>query len=110
MLNINQIIENTEELEDEFYGKEEGDFEGGVCEDNYECAEWSRSNVDGLFLTIRKLANEVLILRGRTKALGDSLSTATNLLSEAHDIMDDVHLYETDLYREISKYFDGEDE
>lgn len=110
MLDINQILKNTEELEDEYYGNEEEDFEGGVFEDNYECAEWARRNVDGLFSTIRKLANEVSMLRGRTKALEDSLSKATSLLSEAHDAMDDVHLYDTDLFDEISKFFDGEGE
>lgn len=31
------------------------------------------------------------------------------LLAEAHDVMDDVHLYDTDLYNAISEHLYGED-
>lgn len=37
----------------------------------------------------------------------EKLNDCENLLSEAHDLMDDVHCYDTDLYHEISKYFEG---
>jgi len=45
------------ELEDEFYGKEteDGDEEGGVIEDNYALADWSRAAVPDLFNAIREL-------------------------------------------------------
>lgn len=42
--------------------------------------------------------------------IANMLSRAESLLSEAHDLMDNVHCYDTDIYHEISKYFYGEDE
>jgi hypothetical protein len=102
-MNINDVLNEVEELEDEFYGKEENDFEGGVFEENYECAEWARRNVDGLFTTIRQLTEAL-------KEKSENLSYATDLLSSAHDLLDDVHCYETGVYKDISKFIYGEDE
>lgn len=50
--------EQLNELIDEFYGPEDDDFEGGVFEENCDCAEWSRSNVPDLFEAISKLLEE----------------------------------------------------
>jgi hypothetical protein len=46
------------DLIDEFYGSEEDDFEGGVFEENDNCAEWARSNVQDLFDAISKFLDE----------------------------------------------------
>jgi hypothetical protein len=35
------------------------------------------------------------------------LGKCETLLSAAHDVMDDVHLYDTELYEEITQYFYG---
>ena len=42
--------------------------------------------------------------------LKEKLNRAMDLLSEAHDVMDDVHLYDTELYNEISEFFEGDEE
>jgi hypothetical protein len=91
------------ELQDEFYGKEEDDFEGGVFEDNYECAEWSRDNMDTLFNTIDRLIKEL-------ESKNAQLSEANDLLGRAHDLLDNIHGYDTDVYRDISTHLYGEDE
>lgn len=59
----------------------------------------------------RNLAGDNLSLAmfHRIEALEERLTEAESLLGEAHDILDDVHCYETETYRSISKYF-GEDE
>lgn len=49
-------LEELDEMETEFYGDDEG--EGGVYEENYECAEWARNNVDILFSALRTLLTE----------------------------------------------------
>jgi archaellum component FlaC len=110
MLDIKYVLEEIDELKYEFYGKEEDDFEGGVFEEDYDCAEWARSNVDGLFATVKRLATEVSRVTNKLKDTKNDLSTATGLLSEAHDLMDDVHCYDTELYREISRYFNGDEQ
>ena len=46
------------ELMAEFFGTEENDFEGGVIEDNYALADWSRHVVPDLFDAISKLLGE----------------------------------------------------
>lgn len=102
-MDIKKILENLNDMEDEFYGREEDDFEGGVFEENYACAEWARENVDYLTSTIRELSKEVTRLESR-------LSEADYLLSDAHDLLDSIHGYDTDTYREMSKYLHGEDE
>jgi hypothetical protein len=38
------------------------------------------------------------------------LGKCETLLSAAHDVMDDVHLYDTELYKEITQYFYGGDD
>jgi hypothetical protein len=67
MFDIRQTLEELDGLENEFYGNEDNDFEDGVFEENYECAEWARSNVGGLFATIRRLATEVTRLKNKDK-------------------------------------------
>jgi hypothetical protein len=47
-------LDQLNELEDEFYGEEENEDDEGVFEDNYELAEWARSNVPDLFSALRK--------------------------------------------------------
>jgi hypothetical protein len=42
--------------------------------------------------------------------LRTQLETATNLLNEAHDIMDDVHLYESKVYKAIGEFLNGNEE
>ena len=48
-------LKELNKLEDEFYGPEEDDFEGGVMEDNYALADWSRNVVPDLFTALREL-------------------------------------------------------
>jgi hypothetical protein len=42
--------------------------------------------------------------------LREDLEEARNLLSEARNIMDNVHLYESEIYKEIGNFLYGEDE
>ncbi|CAM3631224.1 hypothetical protein [Mesobacillus zeae] len=42
--------------------------------------------------------------------LTNRLNEAENLMSEAHDLLDNVHCYETDVYNAISKYFNDEED
>lgn len=100
---VEKILKELGKLEDNFYGKEEDDFEGGVFEEDYECAEWARSNMDTIFSMVRTLAKEV-------NAKSKRLAEAEDLLTEAHDLLDDVHCYESQVYRDISKYFNGDEE
>jgi len=53
---------------------------------------------------------DVTKLLAEVEALKAQLSDVETLLYEAHDMLDNVHCYDTDLYREISKYFNGEDD
>ena len=62
--------------------------------------EWRNLVGDGL----------VLAMFHEIERLIEELSEAESLLSEAHDVMDDVHLSDTELFREISKYFNGEED
>ena len=61
---------------------------------------WSNLAGDKLALS---MFHEIERLRNR-------LSECESLLSEAHDVMDDVHLYDTELYEEITRYFYGGDD
>lgn len=38
------------------------------------------------------------------------LTDADRLLTDAHDLLDNVHCYDTETYRNISKYFNGEED
>lgn len=60
----------------------------------------------------RNLAGDNLILAmyHEIERLQERLSTAEDLLCEAHDLMDDVHCYETDIYHAISRYLNGEED
>lgn len=98
-----KILEQIEELENEYYGKEEDDFEGGVFEDNYECAEWARDNVDSLFSMVRNLVADL-----REKS--SQLSEAESLLYDARSLLNDIHGYDTDTYRAIGVFLYGEEE
>ncbi len=53
----------------------------------------------------RDLVGDKLIL-----ALFDKLQTANGLLEEAQDVMSNVHCYDTDTYRDISKHLRGEED
>lgn len=39
--------------------------------------------------------------------LYERLAKCESLLGWAHDVLDDVHCYDTEVYAEISEYFDG---
>lgn len=54
--------------------------------------------------------NLVLALYDKIESLQNTLSEAEGLLSEAHDLLDDVHCYETGVYKDISRYFNGEED
>jgi len=51
-------IEELNELEDEFYGTEDAEYEDSVFEDNGDCAEWARMNVPDLLSALRDLLTE----------------------------------------------------
>jgi hypothetical protein len=38
----------------------------------------------------------------------EKLDRCENLLSEAQDVLDNVHCYETEVFQEITRYFEGE--
>ena len=50
----------------------------------------------------------LLCLLQKMETIKEKLNKCENLLSEAHDLMDDVHCYDTEIYHEISRYFNGE--
>ncbi|WP_427110869.1 hypothetical protein [Lysinibacillus xylanilyticus] len=52
---------------------------------------------------------DVPALVAEVERLQQQLEKANGLLGWAHDVLDDVHCYETDVYEEISEYF-GEDD
>lgn len=52
---------------------------------------------------------DVTKLLAEVERLQTKLSNVESLLTEAHDVMDDVHLYDTALYVDISKYLYGEE-
>ncbi|WP_336638443.1 hypothetical protein [Lysinibacillus fusiformis] len=52
---------------------------------------------------------DVPALIAEVERLLQQLEKANGLLGWAHDVLDDVHCYETDVYQEISEYF-GEDD
>lgn len=43
-------------------------------------------------------------------ALVEKLDQARNLLDEAHDTLDDVHCYDTEIYNDISNFLNDEPE
>jgi hypothetical protein len=59
----------------------------------------------------RSLAGDNLILAMfyKIEQLTERISEADNLLSEAHDLLDNVHCYDTETYKTISRYFYGDD-
>lgn len=52
---------------------------------------------------------DVPALVAEVERLQQQLEKANGLLGWAHDVLDDVHCYETEVYQEISEYF-GEDD
>lgn len=66
--------------------------------------------VTGLDATfIANAREDVPALVAEVERLQQQLEKANGLLGWAHDVLDDVHCYETDVYEEISEYF-GEDD
>jgi len=59
---------------------------------------------------INKIIETAVTLKHGLSYMENKLSHTENLLSEALDIMDNVHLYDTDLFREISAHLYGEEE
>lgn len=53
--------------------------------------------------------NLVLAMYHEIEELREKLSEAESLLSEAQDVLDNVHCYDTDIYHAITRYFDGDD-
>lgn len=62
--------------------------------------EWRDLTGDGLALA---MYHEI-------ERLQAEISEADSLLSDAHDLMGNVHCYDTDEYRAISRYFNGGDD
>lgn len=58
---------------------------------------------------IANAREDVPALVAEVERLQQQLEKANGLLGWAHDVLDDVHCYETDVYQEISEYF-GEDD
>lgn len=61
--------------------------------------EWRDLTGDGM----------VLAMYHEIEQLQTQISEADSLLSGAHDLMDNVHCYDTDEYHAISRYFNGDD-
>lgn len=53
--------------------------------------------------------NAVLSLLHKVEELEKELSNCEGLLQEAHDMLDDVHCYDTELYQGITKYLHGDE-
>jgi hypothetical protein len=53
---------------------------------------------------------DITKLVAEIERLNAKLGECEPLLSAAHDVMDDVHLYDTELYEEITQYFYGGDD
>lgn len=47
-------------------------------------------------------------MQERIEELEQELSTARNLLYDAQNLLDNIHGYDYDTYREISKFLNGE--
>lgn len=58
---------------------------------------------------ISNAREDVPALVAEVERLQAQLEKCEGLLSWAHDVLDDVHCYETDVYEEITQYFDGDD-
>lgn len=52
---------------------------------------------------------DIPALVSEVERLQTRLDECEGLLSWAHDVLDDVHCYETDIYTEMSKYLYGDD-
>lgn len=50
----------------------------------------------------------LLCLLQEVEKIKEKLGKCESLLSEAHALLDDVHCYETEIYNDISKYFEGD--
>lgn len=68
--------------------------------------EWRNLAGDNLILA---LFHEIEAQRAEIKRLQSKLDDAESLLTEAQDVMDDVHLGDSETFRSISEYFDGGD-
>lgn len=66
--------------------------------------------LDGKYVSPQDFKNSLQITLNHLKYKEGRLSEAEDLLSEAHDLLDDVHCYETSVYRDISRYFNGDEE
>lgn len=76
------------------------DLNNGVFKALRNDEEWKSLIGDNFVLS---LVDELERVKGR-------LSEADNLISEAHDLLDDIHGYDTETYRDMSKYLYGEEE
>lgn len=78
--------------------------------------EWTADNIaetntnnpfDAEFIAHAR--DDVPELVATVEKLYERLAKCESLLGWAHDVLDDVHCYDTDVYAEISEYFDGDD-
>jgi hypothetical protein len=74
------------------------DSDGNIdCEEVFKTeviiSEWNRNNI-----------------KTDVDEMREELSEARGLLYEARDLMSNVHCYDTDIYREIGKFLNGEEE
>ncbi|KQL18807.1 hypothetical protein [Cytobacillus solani] len=79
----------------------------GDCETYYPTEGTPPNPNDAEFISSAR--EDVPMLLAEIERLERQLSQANGLLSEAHDLLDDVHCYETETYEAISRYFNGGD-
>lgn len=65
---------------------------------------FNRINNTPHLLSCDVLRKDFIDLIELVKKIDNKLNQCESLLSEAHDMLDDVHCYDTDLYEEITKY------
>lgn len=75
-----------------------------------------------IFVSLTNIANGNVVLNEKvteklavvikqvTADVADELSEARSLLYDAQSLLDDIHGYDTNTYREISRFLDGEEE
>lgn len=66
--------------------------------------------LDGKYVSPQDFKDSLQITLNHLKYKEERLSEAEGLLSEAHDLLDDVHCYNSNIYKDISKYFYGDED
>ena len=104
---LNAIKERAEKATPGDWKTDEHRVYSEKMDDDFICEMWT-SFADAEF--IANARQDIPQLVAEVERLQQRLSTAESLLSEAHDVLDDVHCYETGVYVDISKYLYGEEE